>query len=182
MKIIKNMLVVSLLSVALLNAEETKNIKSTIDVNKTVPPKLMKTAFFPLTHYHAAVVRTKIKPLVGREAKVISFKYNNTLVLRAYPQTIKRVQEVIKEIESVKPLEATIVKFKKTSIKDIYADINEMSKSLFPQSIYPEQVNVIDSNVTNSLILVGKKENMNKLLKYIKLLDIEGGFTSENIK
>ena len=43
-------------------------------------------------------------------------------------------------------------------------------------SIVSEKVSVIDGNATNSLILVGKKENMNKLLKYIELLDIEGGF------
>jgi len=181
MRIIKKILIVSLLSVVALNAEETKNIKSNIDVNKKTSSKLMKTAFFPLKHYNAAVIRTKIRPLLGKEAKVISFKFNNMLVLTAYPQSIKRVQEVIKKIESVKSFDATIIKFKKASVKDIQQDIKAISKSLFPQSIYPEQVSVIDSNATNSLILVGKKENMNKLLKYIKLLDIEGGFISKNL-
>ena len=181
MKIIKKILILSLLSVVSLNAEETKNIKPTIDVNKKISSNSMKTVFFPLKHYNSAVIRTKIKPLLGKEAKVISFKFNNMLVVTAYPKSIKRVQEVIKKIESVKPLDATIVKFKKASVKDIHQDIKAISKSLFPQSIYGERVNVIDSNATNSLILVGKKENMNKLLKYIKLLDIEGGFTSKNI-
>jgi len=181
MKIIKKVLIVSLLSVISLNAEETRNIKSTIDVNKTISSNLMKTVFFPLKHYNAAVIRTKIKPLLGKEAKVISFKFNNMVVVTAYPKTIKRVQEVIKKIELIKPFDATIVKFKKASVKDIHEDIQAMSKSLFPQEIYGERVSVIDSNATNSLILVGKKENMDKLLKYIKLLDIEGGFTSKNI-
>ena len=54
-----------------------------------------------------------------------------------------------------------------------------MSKALFPQDIYSEKVRVIDSNTTNSLILVGKKENMERLLKYMKLLDIDGGFVSK---
>lgn len=181
MKIIKKILIVSLLSAVSLNAEDTKNIKSTIDANKTISSNVIKTVFFPLKHYHSAVVRAKIKPLVGKEAKVISFKFNNMLVLTAYPKTIKRVQEVIKKIESVTPLDATIVKFKKASVKDIYQDIDAMSKSLFPQEIDRERVSVIDSNTTNSLILVGQKENMNKLLKYIKLLDIEGGFVSKNL-
>ena len=181
MKIIKKILIVSLLSVVSLSAEETKDINSTIDVNKKTSSNLMKTVFFPLKHYNAAVIRTKIKPLLGKEAKVISFKFNNMVVVTAYPKSIKRVQEVIKKIESIKPFDATIVKFKKASVKDIHQDINAMSKSLFPQDIQSEKVRVIDSNATNSLILVGKKENMNKLLKYIKLLDIEGGFTSKNI-
>jgi general secretion pathway protein D len=178
MKIIKKILIISLLSVVSLNAEETRNIKSTIDVNKTISSNLMKTVFFHLKHYHSAVIRTKIKPLLGKEAKVISFKFNNMLVLTAYPKSIKIVEKVIKKIEEAKPFDAIIVKFKKTSVEDIHQDINAMSKSLFPQEIQSERVSVIDSNATNSLILVGKKENMNKLLKYIKLLDIEGGFTS----
>jgi len=167
MKIIKKILIVSLLSLVSVNAEETSNIR--------------KTVFFSLKHYHSAVVRAKIKPLLGKEAKAISFKFNNMLVVRAYPKTIKIVQEVIKKIELIKPSDATIVKFKKASVEDIYQDIKAMSESLFPQEIQRERVRVIDSNITNSLILVGKKENMNKLLKYIKLLDIEGGFTSKNI-
>lgn len=180
MKVIKKVLIVSLLSVVSLNAEDTKNIKPTIDVNKKTSSNLRKTVFFPLKHYNAAVIRTKIKPLLGKKAKVISFKFNNMLVITAYPESIKRVQEVIKKIESIKPFEAIIVKFKKASVKDIHEDIKAISKSLFPQDIQSERVSIIDSNATNSLILVGKKENMNKLLKYIKLLDIEGGFTSKN--
>ena len=181
MKIIKKILIVSLLSVVLLNAEETRSITPTVDVNKKIPSNLRQTVFFPLKHYNAAVIRTKIKPLLGKEAKVISFKPNNMLVITAYPESIKRVQEVINKIELMKPFEVTIVKFKKASVADIYQDINAMSKSLFPRDIISEKVSVIDSNATNSLILVGKKENMNKLLKYIELLDIEGGFSSKNI-
>jgi len=181
MKIITTILPLSLLLGIVLNAQEPKNIKSTIDVNKTTSPKVMQIAFFPLTAYNAAVVRTKIKPLLDRESKVLSFKSNNTVVLAAYPETIKRVEKVIKKLESVKPFDATVVQFKETPIKDIYSDINAMSKALFPQDIVNEKVTVIDSNTTNSLILVGKKENTNRLLEYIQLLDIVGGFTSKNL-
>ncbi len=179
MKIVKKILIVSLLSMVSLSAEETKNIKSTKDVNRTISNNVMKTVFFPIKHYNSAVIRTKIRPLLGREAKVISFKFNNMLVVRAYPQSIKRVQEVIKKIDSVKPLATTVVKFKKASVKDIYQDIKAMSKALFHQEIIGEKVKVIDSNATNSLILVGKKKNMNRLVKYIELLDIDGGFVSK---
>jgi len=181
MKIITIILPLSLLLGVVLNAQEPKNIKSTIDVNKTTSPKVKEVVFFPLKHYHSAVVRTKIKPLLGKESKVISFKFNNTVVLEAYPETIKRVEKVIEKLESVKPFDATVVQFKETPIKDIYPDINAMSKALFPQEISNEKVTVIDSNTTNSLILVGKKENTNRLLEYIRLLDIVGGFTSKNL-
>jgi len=182
MTTIKNVLMASLLSVTLVNAKEMQQTNPTIEINKKDSSSVMKTVFFPLKRFNAAVIRTKIKPLLGKEAKVVSFKFNNMLIVTAYPKSINRVQKVIEKIESEKPLDATVVKFKKASIKDIYHDIEAMSKSLFPQEILSERVSVIDSNSTNSLILVGKKENMNRLLKYIELLDIEGGFTSKNIE
>ena len=179
MKIIQKLVIVSLLLGVALNAEETKSIKPSNNINKTTSTKVMKTVFFPIKHYNAAVVRTKIKPLVGREAKIISFKSNNMLSLTAYPKSIKRVEEVINKIESKKPFNATIVKLKKAPVHEIYPAIQSMSKALFPQNIYSEKVSVIDNNATNSLILVGKKENMERLLKYMKLLDIDGGFISK---
>jgi len=156
-QIIKKIIIALLLLVISLSAEEPRNIKSTIDVNKTISSNLRKTVFFPLKHYNAAVIRTKIKPLLSRKATLISFKFNNMLVVTAYPKGIQRVQEVIKKIESIKPFDATVIKFKKASVKDIHQDIEAMSKALFHKDIYGERVSVIDSNTTNSLILVGKK-------------------------
>jgi len=182
MKVMKQILIVSLLSVVALNSEETKNIKSTTtEVKESNASNVMKMAFFPLKHYHSAVVRTKIKPFLDKEAKIISFKFNNTVVLRAYPSTIKRVEEVINKIESSESLDATVLKFKKASVKDIHEDINEISEAIFPQEITSERVRIIDSNLTNSLILVGKKENRKKLVQTIELLDIEGGFISKEV-
>ena len=48
----------------------------------------MKTVMFPLKNSNAAVIRAKIKPLLHKNAKVISFKENNVLAITATPKSI----------------------------------------------------------------------------------------------
>ncbi len=45
-----------------------------LDVSSTVEGETMKTVMFPLKSSNAAVIRAKIKPLLHKSAKVISFK------------------------------------------------------------------------------------------------------------
>jgi general secretion pathway protein D len=145
-----------------------------LDVSKNISGQTMKTVLFPLKYSNSAVIRAKIKPLLHRNAKVISFKANNMLAVTAYPKTLKAVKKLIEAIENSGRRGTTIIKLKNASAKDIFQNVNNMSKLLFPQTIQSEKVGVLKDESTNSLILVGKKTNVDKLLKYIKNLDVKG--------
>ena len=147
---------------------------SGLEVSKKVSGNLMKTVLFPLKYSNAAVIRAKIKPLLPRNAKVISFKANNMLAVTAYPKTLKSVQKLIESIESEGRRGTTIIKLKNAAVKDVFQNVNNMSKLLFPQTIQSEKVGVLKDEAANTLILVGKKANVDKLLKYIKKLDVKG--------
>jgi general secretion pathway protein D len=49
-----------------------------------------------------------------------------------------------------------------------------MSKQLFPQTIPSEKVGIYKDEASNSIILVGKKSNVEKMAKYIHQLDRKG--------
>jgi len=134
----------------------------------------MKTVLFPLKYSNAAVIRAKIKPLLHRSDKVISFRANNMLAITAYPETIKAVKKLIESIENSGRRGTTIVRLQHAAVKDVYQNVLNMSKLLFPQTIQSEKVGVLKDETTNSLILVGKKTNVDKLLKYVKNLDVKG--------
>ena len=148
---------------------------SGLKVSKKVSSaKLMQTVLFPLKYSNAAVIRAKIKPLLGRNSKVISFKANNMIAVTAYPEQIKTIQSLIEEIESNARKGTTIIKLKKAAVKDVFPNVKNMAKLLFPQTISSEKVGVLKDETTNALILVGKKENVDKLLRYIVRLDVAG--------
>jgi len=147
---------------------------SGLEVSKKVSGNLMKTVLFPLKYSNAAVIRAKIKPLLHKNAKVISFKANNMLAVTAYPKTLKSVQKLIESIEAEGRKGTTIIKLKNAAVKDIFQNVSTMAKLLFPQTIQSEKVGVLKDDAANTLILVGKKTNVDKLLKYVKKLDIKG--------
>ena len=145
-----------------------------LDVDKSVNGETMKTVLFPLKYSNAAVIRAKIKPLLTRDAKVISFKENNVLAITAYPKTLKSIKKLIDSIESAGQKGSTVVKLKNADVNDVYTNAVNMAKQLFAQTIPSEKVTILKDTATNSIILVGKKSNVDKMIKYIRQLDMKG--------
>jgi len=145
-----------------------------LPVSDKIEGDTMKTVMFPLKGSNAAVIRAKIKPLLHKNAKVISFKNNNVLAITANPQTLQSIAKIIKAVDGKGAKTSTIVRLQNSSVKDIYPNAQNMAKRLFPQTIESEKVNVFKDEATNSVILVGKMDNNRKMIRYIKQLDIKG--------
>jgi len=145
-----------------------------LEVGSSIDGDTMKTVMFPLKNSNAAVIRAKIKPLLHKSAKVISFKENNVLAITANPRTLRAISKVIKAVEERGEKRSTIVKLQNSAVKDVFTNAQNMSKKLFPQTIESEKVDVFKDEATNSIILVGKAENNNRMIKYIKQLDLKG--------
>ena len=141
---------------------------------ENVRGETMKTVLFPLKNSNAAVIRAKIKPLLHRNAKVISFKENNVLSVTAYPKTLRSIKHLIDAIESAGHKGSMVIKLRHANTKDVYANASSMAKQLFPQTIPSEKVGIFKDESSNSIILVGKKKNVEQMAKYIRQLDREG--------
>jgi general secretion pathway protein D len=134
----------------------------------------METVVFQLSNINAAVIKTKIKPLLHKSARAVSFKKNNLLAITAYPRTLKSIKKLIDKIERGESKNSQIVTLQNALVKDVFPNIQSMSKALFPQDISSEKVAVMRDISSNSVILVGKTNNIQKLIGYINQLDIEG--------
>ncbi|MCK5854816.1 MAG: type II secretion system secretin GspD [Sulfurovaceae bacterium] len=133
---------------------------------------MMQTVVFQLNNANAAVIRSKIKPLLNKSAKVISFKKNNLLAIIALPHSLRAVKELIDKIENRQGSVSRIITLNNAYVKDVFPNIQNMAKSLFPQDISSEKVKVMQNQNSNSIILVGKEKNIEKLAPYIEQLDI----------
>lgn len=152
-----------------------------IEVSSDVDGETIKTVMFPLKNSNAAVVRAKIKPLLHKGAKVISFKENNVLAITAKPRTLRAVSRLIKAVEARGDKKSTIVKLNNASVKDVYKNIQGIAKKLFPQTIVSEKVDIFKDEATNSIILVGKAANTRRMVRYIKQLDLQGEDQSQKM-
>ena len=145
-----------------------------LDVSSKIDGETMKTVMFPLKSSNAAVIRAKIKPLLHKNAKVISFKENNVLAITATPRTLRSISKIINAVEKRGIKRSVVVKLRNSSVKDVFPNANNMAKKLFPQTIESEKVDIFKDEATNSVILVGKPDNTRRMIKYIKQLDTRG--------
>jgi general secretion pathway protein D len=145
-----------------------------LEVTTDVSGGTMKTVLFPLKTANAAVIRAKIRPLLHKNAKVVSFKNNNVLAVTAYPRTLQSIKKLIDSIEHAGQKGSTIIRLKNASAKDVYANASAMAKKLFPQTVNSEKVDIFKDEATNSIIVVGKKDNVDRMITYIKELDVPG--------
>ena len=145
-----------------------------LEVSDNIYGNTMKTVMFPLKNSNAAVIRAKIKPLLHKSAKVISFKENNVLAITAKPRTLRAIAKVIKAVEERGEKKSTVVYLQNAAVKDVFTNAQSMAKKLFPQTIESEKVDVFKDEATNAIILVGKTENNSRMIRFIKLLDTEG--------
>ena len=152
-----------------------------LEVSSSIEGDTMKTVMFPLKNSNAAVLRAKIKPLLHKSAKVISFKENNILAVTADPRTLQAVSKVIKAVESRGEKKSVVIKLKNSMVKDVFSNAQNMAKKIFPQTIESEKVDIFKDEATNSIILVGQSENNNRMIKYIKQLDIKGESTTQQM-
>ncbi|MCB4759251.1 MAG: type II secretion system secretin GspD [Sulfurovum sp.] len=145
-----------------------------LDVSSSIKGDTMKTVIFPLKNSNAAVIRAKIKPLLNRNDKVISFKENNVLAITATPRTLKSLSKFINVLERRGVKHSRVIHLEHSSVKDLFSNAQNMAKRLFPQTIESEKVDIFKDAATNSIILVGKEENIQRMIGYIDQLDIEG--------
>lgn len=152
-----------------------------LEVSSSIKGETMKTVMFPLKTSNAAVLRAKIKPLLHKSAKVISFKENNVLAVTADPRTLESISKVIKAVEATGEKKSIVVKLKNATVKDVFQNAQNMAKKIFPQTIESEKVDIFQDEATNSIILVGNIENNSRMIKYIKQLDIKGESTTQQM-
>jgi len=147
-----------------------------LPVENRINPNIgtMQTVVFKLNKANTAIIKGKIRALLHKNAKAVSFKKNNLLAVTAYPHTLKAIKKLIDKIENGEGKVSHIVTLKNAYVKNIFPNVQMMARELFPQDITSERVSVIKDENANSIILIGKRKNINKLERYIKQLDIKG--------
>ncbi|MEA2028866.1 MAG: type II secretion system secretin GspD [Campylobacterota bacterium] len=150
-------------------------------VSDRVEGDTMRTVVFTLKNADASILRAKIRPLLHKNAQVVSFKNNNMLSITANPATLKAIKKLIDSVENSSLKGSVFIKLKNASAKGVQKNAELMAKKLFPKTIQSESVDVMVDEATNTIILVGKRDNVNRMVNYVKQLDIESEGTDQKM-
>lgn len=119
------------------------------------------------------IVTSKIRHLLSKSAKLVTSKEINSLIISEYPQNLKTIKKVIDRLESTPKTEIRFIELEYEKVGTILADITRIATSLINQQVDEDKIQILKNDTTNSLIVIAKKSNIDKLLPYVKMLDKE---------
>ncbi|WP_345992182.1 secretin N-terminal domain-containing protein [Sulfurimonas sp. HSL-1716] len=155
------------------SADASKSNVQVVQKGKGLYGSLMVTQAIDVKGENVDVVASKVRHLLSQNAKLITMQESNTLLVTDFPGNIKTIKEVIDQINVSHQNIVKVVHINYAEIKKLQANLTTIAASIFNTKINSEQVKILLDNDTNSLILVGSPQNVEKLTKLIAELDIE---------
>ena len=144
----------------------------------------IQTALIPLGSLKVMDVIKQANALVSKAGKVTVSNDTNTLVVTDYPANIKTIRQIVSILNSQNSRDKTIrfVRFKEVDVDDVYAKIGQMVRAYFNSFAKSKQVRVIESPGTNSIVLVGSRRSIDKILPAVRSFDRAGSQKSKEIE
>ena len=126
----------------------------------------MVTSVIKLKNVNSDLVASKIRHLISKNAKLVTNKESNSLVVTDFPKNIKTIMDVVAMMQQGNDKYSKIVHLENVQATNLLTQLNAISKSMFDQKIQSEKVTIVVDKSINSLIFIGKKGNVLKLAKF----------------
>lgn len=133
----------------------------------------MVTEIIRVKSENVDIVTSKIRHLLSKSAKLVTSKEINSLILSEYPENIATVKKIINRLENTPKTDIRFIEIKHEKAATILGDISKIATTLFNQQVDEEKIQILKNDPTNSLIVIGKKKNIDELIPYIEKLDTE---------
>ncbi len=154
-----------------------KVIKSA-DASKSSPPMYgesqideVQTTVIPIYNLNVRTILRQINFLLSRYGKISLSNENNSVVVTDYPSNIRAIEKVINTLDQDSDTVVRFVGLHNAQAKSVYPKVRQLSNALFDRKIATQKVEVFSDDASNSIIVVGKKENVRALIPQIKKMD-----------
>ncbi len=131
----------------------------------------MVTEIFTVKDTDVDYVASKIRHLLSKDAKMVTNKDSNALVITDFKDNIQTVKNVVSVMTSGANKDTVIVELKNIDALEAKKSLDAIAKSKFNDKVETQKVSVVENRDNNSLVIIGEKGNINYLARYIKNVD-----------
>ncbi len=140
------------------------------------------TKVFKVDYSNVDYIAAKVRHLISKYAKLVTDNNSNSIIITDFLSNVKTVEKVIDIISSdTKKFEKTI-KLRNIELSITAKNLKEISRSMFNEKVEKEKVSIIENKNNNSIMLIGKQENVLLLEKYVNELDKEDSLIKKVVK
>ncbi len=131
----------------------------------------MVTEVFKVYNANVDYIASKIRHLISKNAKLVTNKDANTILLTDFMDNIKTIKKVVNIMTVGAKKSMEVVELKNIQVLDAKKNLDEIAKSIFNENIETEKINIIVNKENNSIVLIGNMANTRYLKNYIKKMD-----------
>jgi len=142
----------------------------------------MVTEVFVVEHTNVDYISSKIRHLISKSAKLVSDKNSNSIILTDFKDNIDTVKKIITLISKDTKKYTQNIILKNIQATTLSIELKAISKAIFDETIEKEKVDILVNKDTNSLMLVGKKSNVEFLNDYIESIDKDGSLIEKVVE
>jgi general secretion pathway protein D len=153
------------------------------DASREAPPvqetsqTLMHTAILAVKNSDANKMSSQFKHLLSRSGKIVVSKEVNSIVVTDFPLNIKVIRNLIRKLDRKIEKITIFKKLKYAKADEILPQVKNMANAMFDKNSFGEEIDVIKDDFSDSLILVGNKTAVYKLMPFIDKIDkAENGY------
>lgn len=142
----------------------------------------MVTEVFTVKDTDVDYVASKIRHLISKDAKMVTNKDSNALVITDFKDNITTVKEVVNIMTSGANKDTVIVELKNIDAVEAKKSLEAIAKSKFNEKVETQKVSIVENRDNNSLVIIGEKANINYLARYIKNVDNDTSLIKREVK
>jgi len=155
------------------STEAAKHNAKVVNPGTRLYGSLMVTQSITVKGENVDVVAAKVRYLISKTAKLMTMKESNIILITDYPKNIETIKKVINDIDTNNEAIVKIIPIKYTDVKKLQARLLDISKSLFNEKVASQSVKIVLDDNINGIVVVGNKENVQKVQDLVSRLDVE---------
>ena len=154
-----------------------KVIKSS-DAAKSAPPMYgesdineVESVVIPIYNLNVRTILRQVNFLLSRYGRISISNENNAIVVTDYPENIKTIKRIIDRLDQDQNSGVYFVTLKNAQAKNVYQKARKLVNAMFNNRIQTQKVTLFSDDASNSIVLVGNKDNIAKIEPYIRKMD-----------
>ncbi len=150
------------------------------DATKTAPPAYgtsdiseLQTAVIHIKRLNVRTILRQINFLLSKYGKITLSYENNAVVVSDFPDNINSIKNLIYKLDQRDKAKVEFVELQNADAKAVASKVQKMANLLFNKKIETQKMDIFSDEATNSVIVVGNRENIKTLIPKIRALDKE---------
>ena len=144
---------------------------------------LMHTEFIDVKNENVDIIAAKVRQFLSEGGKLLTVKESNTMIVSDFDKNIKVIKEVVSRLESAEEelRQVEFITLKNAKATRIATLLQNIAKSIINQKIITNKLDISADDASNSLIIMGARENIDKITPFISNLDVKDGSYTQRL-